>query len=303
MQRIAREAIRGVLNEIGEPTEYIELHAAAMCALADENTFPPSIQQLSAEKASEIQSVINNLLSDQDFLVRLDATAQDPESGLWWLAEPENTRTPLADSLEIEIVNWLQQETQISESLLHERAYQRFPGYLTPPEDLLQQCLDSYAALDPITQTWTIKPHEYAAARQENINEMKDTVEKIAYKFNVVQGVDYPITWHTNKSTDNPIYRVYIASSAVIDRDALTSVPENCQTIFLLPGSRAGLLKFKIDRDPWLRQQLGPGFHYVKFRTLRSLAARTDLSLEIFKVLIDSDPLSLEESTQLSMFR
>jgi len=36
---------------------------------------------------------------------------------------------------------------------------------------------------------------------------------------------------------------------------------------------------------------------------LRSIAARSDLSLEIFKVLIDSDPLSLEETTQLSMFR
>ena len=186
---------------------------------------------------------------------------------------------------------------------MHERAYKRFPGYLTPPEDLLQQCLESYAVLDPGTQTWTIKPHEYAAARQGNINEMKNIVEKIAATFNVKQGGDYPVTWHTLKSTDNPIYRFYIAATAVIDRDALTSVPENCQTIFLLPGSRAGLLKFKIDRDPWLRQQLGPGFHYVKFRTLRSLAARPDLSLEIFKVLIDSDPLSLEESTQLSMFR
>ncbi len=132
MQRIARDAIRELLNEIGEPTEYIEVHTAAMCALADGNAFPPSIHQLTAEKASEIQSILNTLLSDQDFLVQLDATAKDPESGLWWLAEPENTRTPLADSLEIEIVNWLQQEKQISTDSLHERACQRFPGYLTP---------------------------------------------------------------------------------------------------------------------------------------------------------------------------
>ncbi len=303
MQRLARDAIRELLNEIGEPTEYIEVHSAAMCALADGNAFPPSIQQLTAEKTSEIQSILNTLLSDQNFLVRLDATAQDPESGLWWLAEPENTRTPLADSLEIEISNWLQKETRLSSNSLHERAYQRFPGYLTPPEDLIRQCLDSYAVLDPATSTWTLKPHDHVAFRLENIDEMKKLLAGLASQFHLLQVNDSPITWHLRAPTDLPIYRFYVSTSAIIDRDSLNSVPENCQTIFLLPGSRAGLLKFKIERDPYLRQQLGPDFHYLKYRALRSIAARSDLSLEIFKVLIDSDPLSLEETTQLSMFR
>lgn len=303
VQRLARDAIRELLNEIGEPTEYIEVHSAAMCALADANAFPPSIQQLTFEKSSETQSILNTLLADQNFLIRMDATAQDPESGLWWLAEPESTRTPLADSLENEIYTWLQEAGQISSNELHEKAYQRFPGYLTPPEDLIRQCLESYAILEPATGIWSLKNHDQAAYRQQNINEIQKIVNGLAEEFNVLEQGGAPITWQRRAGTDAPIYQFFITSTAIIARDALTGNPENCQTIFLLPGSRAGLLKFKIDRDPYLRQQLGPNFHFVKFRTLRSIAARADLTLEIFKVLIDSDPLSLEETTQLSMFR
>ncbi len=62
-------------------------------------------------------------------------------------------------------------------------------------------------------------------------------------------------------------------------------------------------MKFKIERDPYLRELLTPNFHYLKYRTLRSIAARADLSPEVWQVLIDSDPLSLEETTQLSIFR
>jgi hypothetical protein len=35
---------------------------------------------------------------------------------------------------------------------------------------------------------------------------------------------------------------------------------------------------------------------------MRHLAVRADLSRELWTLLIDSDPISLEETTQLSMF-
>jgi len=303
IQRLARDSIRELLNEIGEPTEYIEVHTAAMCALADGNAFPPSIQQLTFDKASEFQAILNTLLADQSFLVRLDATAQDPESGLWWLAAPEGTRTPLADSLEIEIASWLQEEGQITTTAIHERAYQRFPGYLTPPEDLIRQCLESYALADPAGEVWTLKPHDQAAYRHDNIDEMRKLLAALSSRFQLLQVDDADITWHLRDTAETAIYRFFLSFTAVIDRDSLITVPESCQTIYLLPGSRAGLLKFKCERDPYLRLQLRPNFHFLKFRTLRSIAARTDLSLELFNVLVDSDPLSLEETTQLSMFR
>ncbi len=302
LQKIIREAIREMLSEIGEPTEYIELHTAAMCALADENAFPPSIQQLTPEKSSEIQSVIQTLLADRLFLRRMDATAKDPESGLWWLAQPENTQTPLADRVELEIQDLLISKREILYRELLQNIHQRFPGYLTPPDTLLRHCLESYAIFDQHKQVWTIKEKELPSSREKNVQEMLDLVDAIARKLGLRSEGDHPIIWSLGTRSNTPLYHLVVGRTAAIDRDLLTNLPEGCEIVFVLPGSRSGLLKFKIERDPFLAEQIAKHCHFLKYRTLRSIAARSDLSLELWKVLIESDPISLEETTQLSMF-
>lgn len=302
VQRIAREAIRELLNEIAEPTEYIELHTAAMCALADGNTFPPSIQQLTLEKTSEIQSSLNTLLADATFLRRLDATAQDPESGLWWLVQPDATRTPLADRLEQELLNWLRNEKMISQDLLYERVDQRFSGYLTPPLNLVQACLESYTAWDEKSRSWRLKENETLQARERDGQDIRHLVAELGYRLHVRQEGDNPIKWFLGTTQEEPVYQLFISATAILDRNAVSISAESCETIMLIPGSRAGLLKLKLERDPYLREIFSRNIHFLKFRTLRGIAARNDLTLEIWKVLIDSDPLSLEETTQLSMF-
>ncbi len=302
LQKIIREALREMLNEIGEPTEYIELYTAAICALADENAFPPSIQQLTTERASEIQSVIQTLLADRLFLRRMDATAKDPESGLWWLAQPENTQTPLADRVELEILDLLINKREILYRELLQNIHQRFPGYLTPSDTLLQHCLESYASFDQSHQVWMIKEKDLPSAREKNMQEMFANIKVIAQKLGVRIEGDHPVTWTLHARPEFPLYQLVVGRTAAIDRDLLTNLPDGCEIVFILPGSRSRLLKFKIERDPYLAEQITNHCHFLKYRTLRSIAARTDLSLELWKVLIESDPISLEETTQLSMF-
>ena len=62
------------------------------------------------------------------------------------------------------------------------------------------------------------------------------------------------------------------------------------------------LIKARIDQNPLLQEITAENWHFLKFRTMRHLALRSDLSREIWALLIDSDPISLEETTQLSMF-
>jgi uncharacterized protein YjfI (DUF2170 family) len=302
MQKIAREAIRELLNEIAEPTEYIELHTAAMCALADANAFPPSIQQLTLEKTSEFQATLNNLLTDTAFLRRLEATAQDPESGLWWLVQPDPTRTSLADQLEKELLNWLREEKTLPQNVLNERVFQRFSGYLTPPENLVRTCLESYSTWNDKTGAWQLKENEIFEARERDVQKVRGLVSEISTRLHVRQEGDHPAAWHLGTSRQEPIYNLFISVDAILDRKAILSAAETCETVVLIPGSRAGLLKLKLERDPYLRELFSRNIHFLKFRTLRGIAARSDLTLEIWKVLIDSDPLSLEETTQLSMF-
>jgi len=273
-----------------------------MCALADANAFPPSIQQLTLEKTSEFQATLNNLLTDTAFLRRLEATAQDPESGLWWLVQPDPTRTSLADQLEKELLNWLREEKTLPQNVLNERVFQRFSGYLTPPENLVRTCLESYSTWNDKTGAWQLKENEIFEARERDVQKVRGLVSEISTRLHVRQEGDHPAAWHLGTSRQEPIYNLFISVDAILDRKAILSAAETCETVVLIPGSRAGLLKLKLERDPYLRELFSRNIHFLKFRTLRGIAARSDLTLEIWKVLIDSDPLSLEETTQLSMF-
>jgi len=217
--------------------------------------------------------------------------------------EADPSRPSLADRLENEIVTWLRQENELPLGQTLERLYQRFPGFLTPPDDLVCQCLESYAGLNPGNNTWKLKPHETAAAREQNIEEMRQLVDQLAAQLQVEQTGVNPVSWSIGRRDSTPFYRILLLSSAIIDRDMLANPIEGCRNVVVIPGSRAGLMKFKIDRDPYLRELVARDYHFLKYRTLRSIAARTDLTLEVWQVLIDSDPLSLEETTQLSMFR
>lgn len=302
IQKTARDAIREVLNEIGEPTEYIELHTAAVCALADENTFPPSIQQMIYERSTEIQGSLNTLFNDQSFLQRLDATAQDPESGLWWLVQPDPGRTSMADRLELEVRSMLLADGKIADRSLRERIYQRFSGYLTPPEALIRINAESYADFFPTTGEWMLKETDRLQSRTDDERGLVELLSVLAKKFKVRQEGEFPIAWYLETGRLEPLYKLFVSSTAIIDRKSISTNEEGCETVIVLPGGRAGLMKYKLERDPHLRGLISSGYHFLKFRTLRSIAARSDLSLELWKMLIDSDPLSLEENTQLSMF-
>ncbi len=300
MQKIAREGMREALQEIGEPTDHIEIHTAAMSLLSQRNAFPPSIQLLTGDKAAEIQTILTQLKTDESFLRRMDATSQELDSGLWWLAQPEGCQTPLSDRVELELLSWLQKDEKINTAEIQPRLYQRFPGVLTPSDALILHCLESYAVQDAQSHSWRIKESDASGAREKEILELQESLIELAVKMKLICNDNSPLRW--SLPGGQVLYRIYLSATAAVDRDAFTQESEEYETIFILPGSRSGLLKFKIDRDPYLRECITPKWHFVKFRTLRSILSRPDQSLETWNALIDSDPLSSDETTQLTMF-
>lgn len=303
IQKIARDAMRNLLNDIHEPSEYIKIHTAAMTSLADADAFPQSIHQFTYEKFMEVQTSMNALLMDTGFLRRMKATAQEPESGLWWLAQPDAGQTPLADKLESEILSWLQNSVELEEESLLTRVYQNFSGFLTPSDELTRQCLASYADQEALTRKWKLRMGETQREREKDIARIFDLVGKIAAALHVRQEEEGILYWYPEVAGTDPIYQLVITNTAAIERKYLLERSPDCETIILLPGSRAGLMKYKLERDPYLQQLLEEHAHFLKFRTLRSIASRVDLTLDIWNLLIDTDPISLDETTQLSVFR
>ena len=70
--------------------------------------------------------------------------------------------------------------------------------------------------------------------------------------------------------------------------------------MIILPGSRARLLSYKLRRDPRLAKS-AQGWHFLKFRHLRELAAQEGLSADAWLSAIAEDPLT-DEATQMQLF-
>jgi hypothetical protein len=302
LHKIIREAIHKCLSENGEPCRYLKLYTAVNVALAQNLAFPAAVQQLTYETTNEIHGEIAKIFADRKFLRRLDATAQDLESGYWWLAQPEGCQVSLADRVETEIVNWLQKEPQISVNRLQETLNARFPGFLTPAVDLVEQCVRSYADLDQSTQTWHLKKNEAAAQRKKDLAELHSLLFELAEKIGFAAEGDNPVLWIKPDQPDQPVYRLHLSASTLVCRFLGEDELSATESVFLFPGSRSALLKYKLDRDPYLRERIPHNWHFLKYRTLRELAKRKDISKDLWDLFIDSDPISLEDATQLSMF-
>ena len=66
----------------------------------------------------------------------------------------------------------------------------------------------------------------------------------------------------------------------------------------MLPGGRAGLLAYKLERDPALKAIL-ERWRIVKFRVLRRLAEMTALTREGFEKELSGDPIAAPEQMKL----
>jgi hypothetical protein len=77
-----------------------------------------------------------------------------------------------------------------------------------------------------------------------------------------------------------------------------TPEEDKIHNVFVLPGSRSRLIAYRLREDPRLTSVLTGGWHFMKFRHLRRLAAMESLTLEVWENLLDGDPLLWEASDQ-----
>lgn len=302
VQRVVREAVHTCLSNLGEPCHFLKLYTAAVSALAHNQAFATTIQQLTYENVTALHAEIAKVFADRKFLRRLDTSAQDLESGLWWLAQPEGCQAALADRVEMELVNALQKDKNLPATSVIPRMNERFTGLLTPSAELVDACLRSYSDYDDSTQSWKLKPHEATPNRKKDVEEIKVLLQKLAERFGLETRSENEILWFETKHPDNPRFRIVVSASANISRIAHTFSVESPETIFVLPGSRSALLRFKLDQDPYLREKVTTRWHFLKYRALRDFVASGNSSLDFWMMQLDSDPVRSEETIQLSMF-
>lgn len=288
---VARNAITRYLQKKGSPASFQQVHAAAVTGMAYENQLAIDIfLQNINQAASETQKWIETLFLDPDLLSRISGSKASLETGEWWLAEPMPIDMTYMDFLEEHLYAYLVSSPLTSAEKLKIAANQALPGIFTPENDLVLNCLSSYADLvDPHMHLWSLRDTETPAVRRADkqaiLHSLKQIAQRLGYQ---VSGCD-PLYWH-EKNDPIPHYRIHVLTTAIIS-PCLTAIDKPAHThILVIPGSRANLLAYKQQNNPLLDEGMGREFLVVKFRLVRDLEANPLLSRDLFKDLIHADP-------------
>lgn len=297
----ARNAVADYLAEKGEPAAYGQVHTAAVTALAHENKLSVgTLLENPNQAASETNSLIETLFTEPGFLTRVGENAASLETGEWWLAGGEEPEISLIDRVEEIILLHLVESQHTSSTAIKARIYQAFPGIYTPENEILLNCLESYADLiDPEQHRWSLRQPEQPEARKMDIDAMHVSLQKIGQRLEYRVTGGNPLVWEDPEES-SPAYCFQILSTGIVYPHI--QQPQNARNnILIIPGSRANLLAYKKQRDPILKRKLDKNFWVMKYRLVRDLEANPLLSRELFKEQILADPPEYR-SSQLALF-
>ncbi len=168
---IVRTQVTEYLRQLGEPAHYLAVHAAALAGLAQANLLyglversqpagqpqdskpdgtpsgPPAASP--ADTLHQVEATIEAALTQGGHFARYAGSSRSLETGHWWLDEATvpaaEIAEPLADRLEVALVRYLQERSEIQLHEVDRALCREYPGLLTPELEMVQQCLASYA--------------------------------------------------------------------------------------------------------------------------------------------------------------
>jgi len=290
---LVQQAIEKCLIERGEPASYLHVHAAAVLALTEAHALKQPDQEFDAA-FRRTQSVIESVLKGNGNFAHY-STGEGVDTGLWGLPASRQTES-LADRVEVEVVTYLQKNTDGIYLEIEDDLYQHFPGLLTPSKGMIYAVLNAYAEKEGAK--WKLRDEDAAAARREDLKAIGELLEKIGARLKYkVRRQDKLFVWEENGT---PVRVFYLLASALVGRAIAETPYDPGQTILVIPGGRAALVAYKEQRDPALAERLGR-YQLMKYRLVRALAGVPILTRETFEEQIAGDPVE-QTKGQMMMF-
>ena len=274
---------------------------------------------------------------DHPALVRIG----DEGRPLWWLRQPEIAERPLADRVEWATWSILSTAGRIDEDGFFDRIYGLFRGLQAPDEELVRACLAAYQSsgergslgteddLGRRTQDHArvvaslvdyghrLGLRAWVAAREHDrivdgrtLADRLSEDERRVYLPLVIRAPaealgQVDVLWYV---------RGRLAFLFEVDWTAMVGEPilargreiplgDQQARFLVIPAERADLLRLKLQRSPWLREELDrQNWHVLKWQHLDTLAAREGARLEWLEPVLGLDPLIERGGEQLTMF-
>jgi hypothetical protein len=222
------------------------------------------------------------------------------ESTLLWLREINNiSHVSLTDRIELALVDYLNSRTDCTVDEISKVMCEMFPGLYTPDPEFIHICLESYGEkIAEDGSLWQIRQEDKSNARKIDIDLAHRFIHQIAERLNIsctdqaLSGDRSIISWLDPDGEYN--YKFFTTITAAIGGIILNEEYIN-KGIIVLPGSRANLVVYKLQRDPRLSKALNTSlgnWQCLKFRHLKSIAENPLLSRENLDHLLLLDPLT-----------
>jgi hypothetical protein len=286
---MVRQAMRLALMERAEPVPYIFLHAAGVTAMAADHAL-----RWREEALAQVNTPLQAALARPEFVHHSESPS--PESGLWALAEWDREVDPLPDRVEIAVVQFLQKKPASTIRDIEIALYSELPGLLTPSLGLIRAVLVSYAL--EMAGAWSLRPEDLPAARLADLENAARSLVALGTQQGYTLRAEKnqrSVQWLENGKI---LYSFSMLGSAVVGRLLRQDPIPAANNFLVLPGGRAGLLAYKFDRDPTLRQA-AEHWRILKFRHLRRLAGLTGITLAQLEKEFSSDPIEAPEQMKL----
>ena len=297
---LIREAGRENLERAGEPKHTLSLYSAGIANLARAG-YPEPESQMAA--AGDYFQQLNldfeeNIAYRQGFL---HYSAIDS----WWHQELDLAHLPQSDQVEIRLVRaLLQKNGTVQESALLQEIYDQFPGLDTPRSSLIEACLSSYAERDPgPPAAWTLKINDHPESRLADLKELEGILsslgQELGYQIDLGKAPENLslVIWSEGGTV---VERFYIGASGLLSKIISAAEGAAEQGWMILPGSRAGLIHYKLHHNPLLAEIIQENWQLVKYRHLRRLFEQGGITRDNFLDRFCLDPFT-SDSAQLHL--
>jgi hypothetical protein len=269
----------------GEPGPFSLLHAAAWCELARERLLADLWAVEDSHLLTTLSDTFEAAIADRETFIRLGQYVE-PESGLYWLADPSEAGPPLVDRVEMHVLEILRQEAELSHVEIEERVSQMLPGLLTPDRRLIQACVRSYAMEDPTESRWRLRIEDDPESREEDCQEIRRLLGELGDHLGFTVQDEEFLNWVNEKGEVVYSFKVMETAAIGLGIEEGSEIP----LTYVLPGGRASLVAEKMRRDPRLREWLQERGGVIKFRLVRRLIAEVGLNQENLAARLKIDP-------------
>jgi hypothetical protein len=296
-----------------EPSIFLHILACSFMDIAKNFKFANTPENSMWELHSKIFNTYQKSFTFKKGFLRYGGSEYSLDVGQWWFYEDKENVFPdrgkhserienFSDTIEISTVNYLLKNPLVELDQLDHFICSEFTGLLTPDLPLVKTCFASYTSKpEDGTGQWSLREEDRPANRREDIKNIRLLIEKVGKRlgFQIQQGIsidptqEKPVLWTSQKT--NLGYAFFIQASALLYRNFtnLNYSPKN--SFLVIPGGRSGLVDFKLKNNASLNQAVEAGWRFIKFRLIRAIAEKPDLTLDRFNSQITEDPIIKSE--------